>query len=91
MTTELLPALRSAFRLDPETGKLFWIAPPKNHMATRRDKSSGLPRGVTNYRGKFRAQVHINGKRIVIGSFDTPEEASVACAKKREELYGEFA
>lgn len=38
-------------------------------------------RGVCAFRGKFKAQTSMNGKRIHIGVFDTPEEASKAYEK----------
>jgi hypothetical protein len=41
-------------------------------------KKSGLPKGVTKVRDKFRAQIWRNGKYVHLGIFNTPEEASEA-------------
>lgn len=45
-----------------------------------------------NKSGKaYRAQIQINGRRIYLGSFATPEEAHEAYVKAAKELHGEFA
>ena len=41
-------------------------------------KSSGLPRGVTNDRGRYSARITINGVNKNLGSFETITEASEA-------------
>lgn len=51
-----------------------------------RNNSSGY-RGVTAYRGRWRAQVSTGGKCHVIGIFDTPEEAAEAARLGRLRLH----
>lgn len=41
-------------------------------------------------RKKWIAQIGFQGRRITIGYFDTEKEASMAYAKKSDELHGEF-
>jgi len=45
-------------------------------------KESGLPKGVKKSRGRFQAQIWRNGKYVNLGTFDTPEEASVVYQAK---------
>lgn len=54
-------------------------------------KASGLPRGVSRYRSGYRAQIHISGKREIIGAYDSPEDASAAYEMRRKEAFREFA
>lgn len=41
-------------------------------------------------RGKYRARIMVEGKRINLGYFDTPEEASIARDKEMEKTCGEY-
>jgi len=43
-----------------------------------KNKKSGLPMGVYKYKGKFAARFCGSEKRIHLGTFSTPEEASIA-------------
>jgi hypothetical protein len=49
-------------------------------------------RGVwfDRHKGKYRSEIRLNGVRVVVGSFSTPEEASAAYEAKRRALIGEF-
>lgn len=61
-----------------------------NHK--RRTKKSPLPMGVrVTQSGRFHARIAAHKKTLSIGTFDTPEEASMAYQAKRLELYGSFA
>lgn len=57
-------------------------------------KNSGLPRGVGD-RGKgrlrYRASLKMNGKYIMLGAYETSEEAGEAYAKAAKLYFGEFA
>ena len=52
-----------------------------------------LPRGVTQKTNasKYRASISINGRNIVIGSYDTPEEAHLAYLSKRDDVLTDAA
>lgn len=58
---------------------------------TRRSarNTSGF-RGVYAYKGGWRANISINGKRIHLGCFKSLDEAAKVYEKAAEELYGEF-
>lgn len=47
-------------------------------------------RGVWLHRGRYRAAIKINQKRIHLGVFDTIEEASAAYLMARHKYFGEF-
>lgn len=50
----------------------------------------GLPFGVTmQINGKFQSRVKFKGKRICLGTFNTPEEAGSVAFKKKLELINE--
>jgi len=48
-------------------------------------------KGVIQYRRRWLATVTEKRKSIIIGRFDTPEEAALCYDAKAKELYGEFA
>lgn len=64
----------------------------QNQANTKRhiDNLSGY-KGVSKSKKKWRAQIKINKRTIVIGSFETPEEAARAYDKVSKENFGEFA
>ena len=57
----------------------------------RKGRKYDLPRGVTPSGRGYRAQVKHNGQYHYLGTFDTPEAASIAAQNKRALLFGEFA
>ena len=48
-------------------------------------------KGVCRERGKYKANIKINGRNCHIGYFNNPEDAYVAYCKKANEVFGEFA
>lgn len=61
----------------------------KNKSMYKRNKSGY--KGVYYFWKKYRAQIQVNGKKIMLGSFDTPEEAHEAYCKAAKLYHGEFA
>lgn len=53
-----------------------------DHSACRGD----LPLGVCLYRGKYQAQISVNGKQVKLGFFDTAEQAHLAWKKEKNRL-----
>jgi hypothetical protein len=65
-----------------------------NRTISRHNTSGykGVSHGVGRYsKDKWRARIQMNGKRLFLGNYDTPQEAHAAYVKKARELYGEFA
>lgn len=56
----------------------------------QRNNKSGF-RGVYRARGKWRAQIKVNGKITALGYHETPEQAARAYDAKVLEVAGEFA
>ena len=54
-------------------------------------KGRGLPRGVYPSGRRYMAQVRHDGQNHYLGTFDTPEAASIAAQTKRALLFGEYA
>jgi HNH endonuclease len=48
-------------------------------------------KGVHRNKKRFSASIQKEGSKQHLGTFDTPEEANAAYAKRAEELFGEFA
>lgn len=55
-----------------------------------KDSITGL-KGAHPCRGKFKAEISIDGRNRHIGVFETAEEAHAAYCKKANEVFGEFA
>ena len=60
------------------------------NKSVRPDNKVGL-KGVDLYRGRYRAQIKVNGKSIHLGLFGTPELAHDAYCKASKEYHGEFS
>lgn len=73
----------------PET--CCFIPNTLNKLLTTSNKSntSGFM-GVTKEAGKWRARIQINNKKVSLGSFDTPKEASKAYKRRRRILIHEW-
>lgn len=79
--------------LDNRKENLRWATPRENTANTRAKSKSGY-KGVTweKKMKKWLAKVRTsNSKRIVLGYFDTPEEAAAAYNKEAKRRHGEFA
>lgn len=51
----------------------------------------GVSPGVGNMKGKWRARIRTGGERLLLGHFNTPEEAKRAYDAAAELYHGEFA
>lgn len=63
---------------------------------TRTDSSSGLKGvclrdGHEKRRKKYAARIKVGGKTIVVGNYETPDEAAIAYAEAARKYFGEFA
>lgn len=56
----------------------------------RHDNSSGF-KGVSKHGRRWRAQIQVNKKKLLLGIFDTPEEAHQAYMDYAQTHFGEFA
>jgi hypothetical protein len=56
----------------------------------RKDNTAGY-KGVKKRGNKFTARIMVNGHRIFLGTYDTPEEAHAAYCKAAKKYFGEFA
>jgi len=66
----------------------------QNNANRHRTQSKSSPiKGVhfEKYTGRWRAEIHLNGKRHTLGRFDHIEDAAAAYAAKAAELFGDFA
>lgn len=48
-------------------------------------------KGVRKFGARFEARIKVNYRKIVIGVYDTPEEAHSAYVREANRLFGEFA
>jgi hypothetical protein len=76
-------------KLDNKVSNLRWASHSEN-MRNTRCIMRVLPRGVYGKGKRFEAKIGYDGKRIYLGTYDTPEEASAAYEAKAQELFGEF-
>ena len=63
-----------------------------HNVGIRRNNTSGY-KGVSfdKERSKWKAQIKINYRNVLLGRFDTPEEAHQAYCEAARKLHGEFA
>lgn len=55
-------------------------------LTARENRQNSIAKGIDKNGKKYRARVQVNGKRIIIGRFDTPEEAQEAVRLARARL-----
>lgn len=60
------------------------------NMPVASNNTSGF-KGVFSAKNKWVAQIGLNGKRIRLGTYSTPEEAHAAYMSAANRIYGEFA
>jgi hypothetical protein len=56
-----------------------------------KNNTTGYRGIVKTPNGKYQARLTVDGKKLYLGLFNTPEEAFNCVEQKRKELYGEFA
>lgn len=61
------------------------------NRANSKSKNKTGYKGVTKKRNKWQAQINVDGQKIYLGTFDSPEEAHQAYIKAAERYFGEFA
>ena len=78
-------------RANNSVENLRWCNLKENQQnrTMNKNNTSGF-KGVTFFRGKWRGDITINGEKIYLGLFDTPEEAGAVRAARANELFGEF-
>lgn len=58
----------------------------QNIREAHSDSSTGFL-GVSRHRSRFDAAIHVNGKRIRLGRYDTPEQAHAAYISAKRQLH----
>jgi hypothetical protein len=68
-------------------------ATPTQNMGNRKRNFSSVTgfKGVSRSRGKFAAEIAMNGKRTWLGRFETAEAAHAAYMAEAGKLFGQFA
>lgn len=62
----------------PYAASNVFIATSVENVSTRKNRKTDLPTGVSKHRNRFRAVRMVGGKKLWLGTFGTPEEASAA-------------
>lgn len=81
--------------LDGMNNRIDNLRPATNsqNLANRRrqkNNTSGI-KGVSKHRGKWAANISVNGKSVYLGVYESIEDATAAYRKAAKEIYGEFA
>jgi hypothetical protein len=61
------------------------------NQAPKRNKKSGLPKGVKHKGKRFSAEIKCRGKLTMLGCYDTQEQAHEAYAQAAKKMFGDFA
>lgn len=80
--------------LDNRKSKLRLCTKRQNHMNSkvRSDSRSGIKGAMWDSRkGRWRAEIRVNGKSIYLGGFDNPQDAHETYRKAALIYFGEFA
>ena len=77
--------------LNNTRGNLRHATHQQNMYNRRTHKESGLPKGVIALGKRYMAKIRANGVNMVVGVYDTVEEASAAYDRAALEHHGEFA
>lgn len=62
----------------------------QNNANSSKRNSTGY-KGVCKNNNKWQSQIKIDGKKIYLGLYDTPEEAHAVYVVKAKELFGDYA
>ena len=66
------------------------VSQNQHNKTKQRNNTSGYKGVSWNYNG-WEAKIHVNGKTIHMGRFNTPEEAAIAYDEAAKKYHGEFA
>ncbi len=80
---------RDLDRMNNRIENLRLATPAQNNVNKRTSNKLGL-KGVKKNGKSYQARIRINGQRINIGTFSTPEEAHAAYLERAKKEYGEF-
>jgi hypothetical protein len=79
-------------RANNRWANLRLATPDQNRANTRRQaRNSAGAKGVIPYRGGFRATIQVRGEQILLGDFNTLEEAAAAYAGAAKVAHRDFA
>ena len=79
-------------RSDNRWANLRLATPSQNSANARRSRNNTTGhKGVTTYKGLFRAQICVRGQRKWLGDFKSIGEAADAYARAAAEAFGDFA
>ena len=87
----LVPDHRDGNGLNNRRLNLRYATHAQNQQNRKPHRKKALPKGVTAYRGRYRAMIMANGETIEIGVYDTPGAAAAAYDRYALKLHGEFA
>jgi hypothetical protein len=76
-------------RDDNRLENLREATPSQNNKNTVLKNSSGF-RGATKYFNKWQSQIVVNGKKLYLGLYDTPEKAHAAYCEAAQKHHGQF-